>query len=49
MDNEKSLQELTMLSDDILEAYQEELFVIKSISKSYGIPGIRLGILASAK
>lgn len=48
VDNEKSLQELTMLSDDILEAYQEELFVIKSISKSYGIPGIRLGILASA-
>lgn len=48
VDNGNSLEHLTMLSDEILEAYHEELFVIKSISKSYGIPGIRLGILASA-
>lgn len=35
------------LSDDILEA-NPNLIVIKSISKSYGVPGLRLGILASA-
>lgn len=43
-----SLEELTLISDDILEAYSEGLYVIKSISKSYGIPGFRLGIMASA-
>ena len=37
----------TLLDDSILEKYQN-LIVIKSISKSYGVPGIRLGILASA-
>lgn len=37
----------TLLTDDILEAYPN-LIVIKSISKSYGVPGIRLGILACA-
>lgn len=37
----------TMLKDDILEAYPN-LCVVKSISKSYGVPGIRLGITASA-
>ena len=36
-----------MLCDTILEAYPQ-LIVIKSISKSYGVPGIRLGILCSA-
>jgi histidinol-phosphate/aromatic aminotransferase/cobyric acid decarboxylase-like protein/choline kinase len=36
----------TMLDQDILERYPE-LIIIKSISKSYGVPGIRLGVLAS--
>lgn len=39
--------ENTLLHDSILEAYPH-LVVIKSISKSYGVPGIRLGILCSA-
>lgn len=37
----------TLLHDSILEAYPQ-LVVMKSISKSYGVPGIRLGILCSA-
>ena len=37
----------TLLSDKILETYPHML-VVKSISKSYGVPGIRLGILCSA-
>ena len=37
----------TLLSDNILEAYPQ-MVVMKSISKSYGVPGIRLGILCSA-
>lgn len=37
----------TLLTDDILEAYPN-MVVMKSISKSYGVPGIRLGILCSA-
>lgn len=37
----------TLLQEEILGLY-EKLVVVKSISKSYGVPGIRLGILASA-
>ena len=37
----------SLLDDNILESYPH-LVVIKSISKSYGVPGIRLGILCSA-
>ncbi len=37
----------TLLHDDLLEQYPQ-LIVMKSISKSFGVPGIRLGILASA-
>ncbi len=37
----------SLLSDDILEQFPG-MAVMKSISKSYGVPGIRLGILASA-
>lgn len=48
VDNGDSLGQLTLISDDILETYSDGLFVIKSISKSYGIPGARLGVLASA-
>jgi histidinol-phosphate/aromatic aminotransferase/cobyric acid decarboxylase-like protein/CTP:phosphocholine cytidylyltransferase-like protein len=37
----------SLLDDKILEA-NPHLVVMKSISKSYGVPGIRLGILCSA-
>ena len=37
----------SMLCNDILEAHRN-LIVVKSISKSYGVPGLRLGILANA-
>lgn len=37
----------TLLSTDILEQYPN-LILIKSISKSFGVPGLRLGILATA-
>ena len=36
----------TLLYTDILKA-NPHLFVMKSISKSYGVPGLRLGVLAS--
>ena len=37
----------SLLHDELLEQYPQ-LIVMKSISKSFGVPGIRLGILASA-
>ncbi len=37
----------TLLDEDILNRFPQ-LIVIKSISKSYGIPGLRLGVLATA-
>lgn len=37
----------SLLSEDILNSYNG-LIIIKSISKSYGVPGIRLGVLASS-
>ena len=37
----------SLLSDETLEQYPH-MAVMKSISKSYGVPGLRLGILASA-
>lgn len=37
----------TLITNDILEKYPQ-LIVIKSISKSYGVPGIRLGVLCSS-
>jgi histidinol-phosphate/aromatic aminotransferase/cobyric acid decarboxylase-like protein len=39
-------EQKSLLRDDVLHAYPN-LTVIKSLSKSYGIPGIRLGVLAS--
>ena len=36
----------TLICQKILDRYQH-LYVMKSISKSYGVPGIRLGVLAS--
>ena len=38
----------TLLDDGILSKYPD-LVVIKSISKSYGVPGLRLGILACSR
>lgn len=40
-------QENTFLDNSILESYPK-MCVVKSISKSYGVPGLRLGILSSA-
>ncbi len=40
-------EDSTLIEQDILNKY-ENLFVIKSISKSYGVPGLRLGILVSS-
>jgi len=37
----------SMLHNDLLEAFQN-LMVIKSISKSYGVPGLRLGVFATS-
>lgn len=47
VDFSENWQDNTLLRDDILETYPH-LVVMKSISKSYGIPGLRLGILCSA-
>lgn len=38
--------ELSLLNNSVLEA-NPHLIVVKSISKSYGVPGLRLGVLAS--
>ncbi len=37
----------SMLHDELLETFPH-MVVVKSISKSFGVPGLRLGILASA-
>ena len=39
-------QDNTLFDQDLLDRYPN-LFVMKSISKSYGVPGLRLGVLAS--
>lgn len=39
-------EDSTLLKDEILEKYKN-LIVVKSISKSYGVPGLRLGIVAT--
>lgn len=36
----------TLIRQDILDS-NKDLYVIKSISKSYGVPGLRLGVMAS--
>lgn len=42
-----STEHPTFIANHILEQYTN-LVVIKSISKSYGVPGLRLGVLATA-
>ncbi len=37
----------TLLNEEILNEF-DNLIVVKSISKSYGVPGLRLGVLASS-
>lgn len=39
--------EASLLKNELLRAYPS-MCVVKSVSKSYGVPGLRLGILASA-
>ena len=39
-------EENTLICQEILDKYAD-LYVMKSISKSYGVPGLRLGVLAS--
>jgi histidinol-phosphate/aromatic aminotransferase/cobyric acid decarboxylase-like protein len=41
-----SEENCSLLKQDILEQHKS-LVIIKSISKSYGVPGLRLGVLAS--
>lgn len=43
---EKGLR-YTLLDNSIIEKYKN-LIVIRSISKSYGVPGLRLGVMASS-
>ena len=38
--------EFSLLHNEVLEG-NKHLYVVKSISKSYGVPGLRLGVLAS--
>lgn len=47
VDFSEGWEDNTLLENRILETYPQML-VMKSISKSYGVPGIRLGILCSA-
>lgn len=48
VDFSKDWETASLLSDDILED-NPNLLVMKSISKSYGVPGLRLGILCSSE
>ncbi len=43
---EGGLDAVTLIKDEVLSLY-EKLYVVKSISKSYGVPGARLGVLAT--
>jgi len=47
VDFSEDFEHNSLLHNDILESYQG-LVVMKSISKSYGVPGLRLGVLASS-
>lgn len=43
----ETISDISLIKESVLALY-DDLFVIKSISKSYGVPGIRLGVLASS-
>lgn len=42
-----NFEENSLLYNNILESYPD-LYVMKSISKSYGVPGLRLGVFATS-
>lgn len=44
---EAGLDNVTLINESALNLY-EHLYVVKSISKSYGVPGARLGVLVSS-
>ena len=46
-DSYAGVKSVTLLKESILELY-DQLYVVKSISKSYGVPGARLGVMASS-
>ena len=37
----------SLIQEEVLDMY-DKLYIVKSISKSYGVPGLRLGVLASS-
>lgn len=47
VDFSEDSEENSLLRNDILEKYSN-LIVVKSISKSYGVPGLRLGLIATS-
>ncbi|MFV0313148.1 MAG: aminotransferase class I/II-fold pyridoxal phosphate-dependent enzyme [Dysgonomonas sp.] len=47
VDFSENFEQNSLLKDEVLEKYKN-LVVVKSISKSYGVPGLRLGIVASS-
>lgn len=47
VDFAKADERFTLISDEFVEKYPN-VVVIKSISKSYGVPGLRLGLLVSS-
>jgi len=47
VDFSDDFEQNSMITNDILEQYPQ-LVVMKSISKSYGVPGLRLGVMVSA-
>lgn len=47
MEDKDGAEAYTLLKDSLLRKFGR-LYVVKSISKSYGVPGFRLGILASS-
>ena len=47
VDFSDGFEQNSMIMNDLLEQYPQ-LVVMKSISKSYGVPGLRLGVMVSA-
>lgn len=45
LEEDECWEDYSLLKEEVLALY-EKLFIVKSISKSYGVPGFRLGILA---
>lgn len=47
IDDGDTIDSLTLIKEEVIGIY-DKLFVVKSISKSYGVPGARLGVMASS-